>query len=232
MKLAVGRAIKEAFYKWIGLLLKIRHLLFLPPLFFFYWYTSPFYFFSLIFLSYNPLSVFLQRKKHTPSPVSTISCPLAINLYIGKQWWSRSLISRPFDYYFQWMFFEFLHLVWLMMFGRSLGMMMWCACVFLSILVLDFLLFFFFFAMASILTKKPSHKQYDSMKQDWIDECSVFHLRTFLFFSLSHPKFNQNFKIFSLIAITYIVLALEIALKKQCCDEVWIQTSNKGRYTY
>lgn len=86
--------------------------------------------------------------------------------------------------------------------------------------------------MASILTKKPSHKQYDSMKQDWIDECSVFHLRTFLFFSLSHPKFNQNFKIFSLIAITYIVLALEIALKKQCCDEVWIQTSNKGRYTY
>lgn len=91
---------------------------------------------------------------------------------------------------------------------------------------------FFFFAMASILTKKPSHKQYDSMKQDWIDECSVFHLRTFLFFSLSHPKFNQNFKIFSLIAITYIVLALEIALKKQCCDEVWIQTSNKGRYTY
>lgn len=155
MKLAVGRAIKEAFYKWIGLLLKIRHLLFLPPLFFFYWYTSPFYFFSLIFLSYNPLSVFLQRKKHTPSPVSTISCPLAINLYIGKQWWSRSLISRPFDYYFQWMFFEFLHLVWLMMFGRSLGMMMWCACVFLSILVLDFLLFFFFLPWLLFWPKNP-----------------------------------------------------------------------------
>lgn len=188
MKLAVGRAIKEAFYKWIGLLLKIRHLLFLPPLFFFYWYTSPFYFFSLIFLSYNPLSVFLQRKKHTPSPVSTISCPLAINLYIGKQWWSRSLISRPFDYYFQWMFFEFLHLVWLMMFGRSLGMMMWCACVFLSILVLDFLLFFFFFAMASILTKKIPHSQYEA-RLIW---CPVSHLRTFLCFSHIDPKINQN----------------------------------------
>jgi len=65
MKLAVGRAIKEAFYKWIGLLLKIRHLLFLPPLFFFIDIPPLFTFFPLSF-SLIILYPFFFREKSIP----------------------------------------------------------------------------------------------------------------------------------------------------------------------